>query len=71
MKTLFALTLTAALVVFSLLSLGIVAAGSALFAAGFFAIVHCDYARLHRSRRVAPAAAVAAPVRKERFGLAA
>lgn len=71
MKTLFTVSLIAALAAFSFLSLGVMAAGSVLFAAGFFVIVHCDYARLRRPLRIAPAGAMAVPLRKERFGLAA
>ena len=70
MKNLSALIFLAVFAAFLLLPVGFVAASSLLFAAGICAIVVADYARRPRVLRVAPVVAMA-PVRKERFGLAA
>ena len=69
MKTLSALSLSAALAAFLFVSAGFMAAVSLLFAVGFAAIVATDYMRQPRPLRMVPAAVV--PARKERFGLAA
>src|SRR5260221_2308701 len=73
MKTLPALAFLAALVAFVLLPLRFETTGMILFAAGFAAIAVGDYARKRRPLRVSAFSApvVAAPGRKERFGLAA
>ena len=70
MKTLLASVLIAALGAFALSVLSFEVAVSLAFAAGFAAIVACDYGRASRSLAIAvPAAVVAA--RTERLGLAA
>jgi hypothetical protein len=66
MKALPTLALLAAFFAFLVLPLDFEIAGSALFAAGFAAIVVTDY-----SRRLRPLPVVVGSTRRERFGLAA
>jgi hypothetical protein len=70
MKTFPALAFVAALIAFVFFPLRFEIAGSTLFAAGFVAIVFCDYSRTTRPLR-APAPVAVTSSRKERFGLAA
>lgn len=74
MKTAPTFALIAALVAFVLFPINFALGGSALFAAGFFAIVLNDYRRASRTLAVPvlrPEPATATLSRKERFGLAA
>lgn len=70
MKALVPTSFIAALVAFVLLPVSFYVAGSALFAAGFVAIVFSDYSRRAGFTPPRAVAAVTLPSR-ERFGLAA
>ncbi len=71
MKFLPAVTFIAALGVFVFCPINFEIAGSALFAAGFLAIMISDYSRRTRVLELPAVAAVVAARRTERFGLAA
>ena len=71
MKSLPAIAFIAALGAFVVLPLNFEIGGSALFAAGFLAIMISDYSRRTRALRMPAVAAVVSARRTERFGLAA